>query len=60
MVPTCEIMACDVFKQGSRARSGTSCNIATKVQRRCTRVSESHDLWITDAAFSVIEHRAAG
>jgi hypothetical protein len=59
MVPIYAMTACGVFKKGSRTRTGTSCNIATKVQRKYTRVSESHDLQITDADFSVIEHRAA-
>jgi hypothetical protein len=59
MIPTYEMTTCGVFKKGSRTRTGTSCNIATNVQRKYTRVSQSHDLWITDADFGVIEHRAA-
>jgi len=58
-VPTYEMTACGVFRKGSRTRTGTSCNIATKVQGNYARVSERHDLLITDADFSVIEHRAA-
>jgi hypothetical protein len=59
MVPPHEMTACGVFKKGSRTRTGTSCSIATKVQRKYTTVSESHDLQITDADFGVIDHRVA-
>jgi hypothetical protein len=59
MVPTYEMTACGVFKKGSRTRTGTSFNIATKVQRKYTRESESRDLRITEPDFCVIEQRAA-
>jgi hypothetical protein len=51
--------ACGAFKKASRMRRGTCCNIAIMVLRKYTRVSETHDLQITDAYFSVIEHGAA-
>jgi hypothetical protein len=38
---TYEMTACVVFKKSPRTRTGTSCNIATKVQTKYTRVSES-------------------
>jgi hypothetical protein len=59
MTPTYEMTARGVFKKGSRTRTGTSCNIATWVQRKYTGVSESHDQPTMDADFCGIEHRAA-